>query len=390
LGLVVRLVLLPTEGLRDDLDQFAGWIHLIATNGLGSLYRPNEFGPVTFGPVMGVIWGVLSTVQPAFQTVTDASDPAIRALMKLPASMADIGLALLAAYALRRRPGWAVVAVVAILLHPAVVDVSAWWGQYESIYVLFGLAALVFALNGHNGPAAVAVALALMTKPQAVAFVIPFAAWFWATGGWREIARTAAIGVATIVIVWLPFIAAGGPRDYLANLSEYQSEIFAILSLRAWNAWWLVQTAAAGGNFIPDDVTFLGPLALRHVGYLVTAICQALIAIAIVRDARPRTLILGLTASVLVVFAFMTQMHERYAYGAAIFVLLLIPESRIRWLAIGIGIVFTLNLLAAVPPTPGIGAALPVAGALGTVGSVVMISAAVIALIEMRRRADSG
>ena len=68
--------------------------------------------------------------------MTDASDPAIRALMKLPASLADLGLAALvgvrparpAAVGRRRRRS-------AILLHPAVIDVSAWWGQYESIYV---------------------------------------------------------------------------------------------------------------------------------------------------------------------------------------------------------------------------------------------------------------
>ena len=51
---------------------------------------------------MAYIWGVLAAIEPAFQTVTDASDPWIRALMKVPASLADIGLALLVVYALPR------------------------------------------------------------------------------------------------------------------------------------------------------------------------------------------------------------------------------------------------------------------------------------------------
>jgi hypothetical protein len=34
---------------------------------------------------MAYIWATLAAVQPAFRTVTDASDPAISALMKLPA-----------------------------------------------------------------------------------------------------------------------------------------------------------------------------------------------------------------------------------------------------------------------------------------------------------------
>ena len=87
--------------------------------------------------------------------MTDASDPAIRALMKLPASLADIGLALLVAVrAARPARAGPSSAAAAILLHPAVIDISAWWGQYESIYMLSALAAVVFAVNGRNGLAA--------------------------------------------------------------------------------------------------------------------------------------------------------------------------------------------------------------------------------------------
>ena len=115
-GIAIRLWLLPTEGLRGDIDQFVGWVHHIATEGLSTLYEGTDAGPVTFGPVMAYIWALLATIQPAFATVTDASDPAIRALMKLPASLADIGLAALVAYALRDRPRWAAVGAAVVLL----------------------------------------------------------------------------------------------------------------------------------------------------------------------------------------------------------------------------------------------------------------------------------
>ncbi len=333
---------------------------------------------------MAYVWGLLAAVQPAFQTVTDASDPAIRALMKTPASVADIGLALLVAFALRDRPHWAVIGAAAIALHPAVIDISAWWGQYESIYMLSALAAVICAVHGRNGLAAALLAVALMTKPQVIPFLAPFAAWFWATGGWRGLLRAAAIGLAVIVVLWLPFLAAGGPANYLQNLAEYQGEIFNILSLRAWNLWWLVQSLFAGGGFVADDVAFLGPLTLRHVGYVLTGLLSLLVAVAILRDPRPRTLILGLAAATLVAFCFLTSMHERYAYGALVFLMLLIPEARVRWLGIAFGVVFTLNLLAAVPPTPQIAAWLPVDGWLGIVGSVAMlaITAACVVLVR--------
>src|SRR4051794_22684318 len=156
-GVAIRAMLLPADGLRDDLDQFVLWVHGIAVGGLGNAYDQN----LSFPPVMAYIWWLAGAIQPAFQTATDASDPAIRALMKLPASLADIGLALLALYALRDRIAWGVTAAIAILVIPAVFDVSAWWGQYESIYLLFALTAVVFAVEDRIPLAAAALALAL-------------------------------------------------------------------------------------------------------------------------------------------------------------------------------------------------------------------------------------
>ena len=375
-GVMIRAVLLPTEGLRDDLDQFVLWVHGIAVGGLGNAYDQD----LSFPPVMAYLWGLLAAIQPAFQTVTDASDPGIRALMKLPASLADIGLALLAVYALRDRLVWGVTAAIAILLIPAVFDISAWWGQYESIYLLFALAAVVFALEDRNAVAAAALALALMTKPQALPFLVPFAAWFWARGGLRGFVTAAAVGAGVIVLVWLPFIPAGGPAHYLDNLAHYQGGIFAILSLRAWNLWWLVQGAIGGGDFVADDNAIIGPVTFRALGYGLTALFELVVFIAVLRDPRPRTLILGLATSTLVAFCFLTSMHERYAYGALIFLMLLLVERPLRALAAAFAVVFTLNLLAAVPPTPAIGELLPISGALGVAGSVAMLAIAVACL----------
>jgi Gpi18-like mannosyltransferase len=369
-GVLIRALLLPTPGLTGDLDVFVLWTHGIAVNGLPHAYDQN----LSFPPVMAYIWGILAAVQPAFQTVTDSSDPAIRALMKVPASLADIGLALVVVYALRRTPWIAVAAGAAIFLHPAVIDVSAWWGQYESIYLLSAMLAIVLAINGRNGLAAALLAVSIMTKPQALPFLVPFAAWFWATGGLRGFVRAALIGLAVIVVLWLPFIPANGPANYLRNLAEYQGDIFNILSLRAWNLWWLVQSLFAGGHLVADDQRFLGPLTFRAVGLLITALLELVVFVSVLRDPRPRSLILGCAAATLVAFCFLTTMHERYAFAAIGFLMFLVPERRVRWLGVAFGVVFTLNLLSAVPPAPWIGAILPSTGPITVVGAIAMLA----------------
>jgi Gpi18-like mannosyltransferase len=374
----------PTEGLTGDLDQFVLWVHGIAVGPFSHAYDQN----LSFPPVMAYVWGVLAFLEPAFRTVTTSADPAIRAVMKAPASIADLALAVLVAWHLRATPRWAVAGALAIALHPAVIDVSAWWGQYESIYLLGGAVAYVLAVRGHSSWAAVALGVALMTKPQALPFLVPFAAWFLARDGWRGAIRAGIVGAATIAVLWLPFVAAGGIAGYARNLAEYQGDIFSFLSLRAWNLWWLVQDWLAPGQFVGDTNAAFGPITFRTLGYLLALAAELAVFAAVLRRPSPRTLALGLAAAVLVAFAFLTTMHERYAFGALVFLVLAFPDRRAAALAVAFGVVFTLNLLAAIPPTPGIDATLDVGGPLGIIGSIAML--AILAAVAVELRAPAG
>ena len=134
-AVAVRLALLPTEGMRGDLDLFISWTHELATDvPLGHAYDLE----LTFGPVMVYLFRLIGLLVPAFQVPTDATNPVAAAAVKLPASVADIALAVLVAWALRERPRYAIAAALGIALVPVTWYVSAWWGQFESIYALFG------------------------------------------------------------------------------------------------------------------------------------------------------------------------------------------------------------------------------------------------------------
>jgi Gpi18-like mannosyltransferase len=369
LAVALRAVLLPTVGLRSDLNIFATWTHWIATNPLGAAYRID----LAFPPVMAYVFWALGVVQPAFRTATDATDQVVRIALKVPAVLADAGLVAGVAYLLRGQPRWGIAAALGVALSPVVIYSSAWWGQFESVYVLAGLAAAILAIGGRPYLAAVALGVALMAKPQAAAFVPPFAAWMVARHGWRRGAKIGLVVGATAAILWLPFLADGGPAAYLRTLGRVQTEIFAFLSLRAWNPWWIVQASLGGGDFVGDGGAILGPLSSRIVGYVLVAIIEMAVVRMVFRSPTNRTLLLGLAASVLVCFELLTSVHERYAYGAIIFLAPLIRDRRAlaTWLALT-G-VMTLNVLAAVPPTPEIGAVLPIGGLLGIAGSIAMI-----------------
>ena len=195
--------------------------------------RPTRSGrrigqDLAFPPVMVYVFWVLGLVEPAFRTVSDAADPTVRLVLKVPALLADAGLALGVAYLARDRPRWAIVAALGVLLSPVVIYTSAWWGQFESIYVLAGLIAAILAIGGRPHLAAVALGVALMAKPQALAFVPPFVAWAIARYGWRTALTAGLVVAGTAVVLWLPFAADGGPMAYLTTLGRHQTEVFPI------------------------------------------------------------------------------------------------------------------------------------------------------------------
>ena len=132
-----------------------------------------------------------------------------------------------------------------------------------------------FAINGRDGLAAAALALAVMTKPQALPFLVPFAAWFWARGGLRGFLTATAIGIAVVVLVWLPSSRPGARRTTSAISAEYQNGIFSLLSVNAWNVWWILQVIAAGGKFASDTTAVFGPDHFRHIGFLLTGLLEA-------------------------------------------------------------------------------------------------------------------
>jgi hypothetical protein len=377
-GVAVRLWALPVHDATGDIDQFVLWVHGIALDGLQRAYDQN----LSFPAVMAWIWGALAALEPAFRTVTDASDPAIRSLMKIPASLADIGIAAGVVWWFRERPGMAVLAATAVLLWPVTWYVSAWWGQYESIYVLSALLALLAARARRPGLAAGLLALSLMSKPQALPLAVPFAAWFLATQGVRGPLRATAIGAAVIVVLWIPFLAAGGPANYVHNLGVYQNDIFSVLSLHAWNPWWLVQELGANGQFVSDQGVLIGPLTLKLVGYLLAAAVAFVTFFAVLEDPSAERLALALGVVSLGAFVTLTTMHERYAYPAFVFLLLAIGQPGVLTAWAWFAVAFAANLIVTFPPA---GWSIPETRLLSIVGAVVITAVAVVTLVTLVR-----
>jgi Gpi18-like mannosyltransferase len=390
-GLAIRLLVLPATGFIGDIDQFVEWAGHIGRNGLPNAYDAH----LSFGPVMAYAWWFLGIINPAIVAAADSSDVGVRIAMKLPALAADFALAGAVWFALRDHVRWAIAGVALVLLHPATWFSTVWWGQYESVYAVAGVIAFVFAIRGRDALAAMFLAAALMTKPQAAPLVVPFAAWYLARAGWQtpegwdvrgavlKLARLSAVGLATIVLLWAPFLAANGPLNYVHWLGRYQGEFYALLSISSWNLWWPVQEIVANGKFILDSGPLVGGLSFRVAGYLVTAALLVAVGIGIARRPTPRTFAIGLAAAVLVAYTFLTTMHERYAFLVLPFLAFVLDDRRVRLVVAVFGLTIFANMLAATAHY--IGPLVPWHGPVSIAGSVAMVGCALFLVYEVVR-----
>ena len=316
----------------------------VAVGPFAQAYR----GDINLLPVMVYIWGVLGALQPAFQTAIDASDATIRIFLKAPASLADIGLVIAAMWSLRDRPGWALVGGLAVGLHPAFFSDSAWWGQTDALYLLPAFIAFLFARAGKPIPAAIALGISVMVKPQAAIFLIPFAAFALRRLDRRQLVLSVGSLLATIAILWSPFILAGGPADYLHTVAALQTGSFASISIGAWNVWWMAGQVLPD-NLLVDSAPLLGPINAREVGIALAVVGEIIVFAAVWSVPSSRRLALGLATATLIAFCVLTAMHERYSLGALVFLVPLLPDRRILAIWVGLSVAITANMLLTEP-----------------------------------------
>ena len=383
----VRLALLPGFVLLGDLDQYARWAHHLATDlPFGAAYRQD----FSYMPVLVGMFGALARLVPVFQTAGDASDVAARMALKVPSLLGDLAIAAGLLAVLGKRPRHAVTATLAVLLVPATWYLGAWWGQVDSVYVALCLWAAILASRDRLWLFACVLGLAMMTKPQALFMVAPFAGYAIGRWGVRRAGLVGLAALAVALLTWLPFVPYGGIADYLRNLDYYQNNQYPILSVRAWNPWWLLQGAIGGDRFVLDSAPVIGPFTPRLLGIVATALGELLVFAAVRRRATAERLFLGLAAATLVAFCMMTSMHERYAFAALVLLAPLLDRRPIQLVWGVLAVAISLNVVAAAPPGE-IGPIIPLGGPVGVGGSVAMIvGTIVVCWVLIGDRSDRG
>ncbi|MCU0479132.1 MAG: hypothetical protein MUE92_10405, partial [Chloroflexi bacterium] len=343
LRLIIAYVLLPGSGFGVDLGSFSAWAIELARNGPWGLYDRPIFVDYTPG-YLYILWGL--------GLVSETFGIAIDSLLKLPAIIADLALAL-AIFALAAELGasrrGAIAAAAVFLLVPVTWFDSAVWAQVDSVGTLFLVLAVRELWRGRSERAAILTTIAAIIKPQ-FGILIPLAAVVIIRRHWVErpedgsrlgggpirIVTTTIAGLVTATLVCLPFglaivplpFAGIGLEDSLLGQIIQTAGGYPYVTVNAYNPWALVTMDGAGlasaGTWIRDApnpanpadpyYTLFGIPGVVIGGTLIAAAIVALMVVLWRRHDDRRALLVALAVMAIAFFVLPTRVHERYLY----------------------------------------------------------------------------
>jgi Gpi18-like mannosyltransferase len=325
-ALVLRLLIAPYLGFYGDLRLFQQWAIRLGQVGPHHFYVQGQFADYPPG-YLYVLW-LLGTLSAAPGYV----------LLKLPAIVADLGLALvagvlaarLAPASLKARVPVRAAVAAAVLFNPAVIALSAVWGQVDSVPAVFALLALLLLLTGPRSvrrdvAAFLVIGLAIAIKPQSgfglpVMLYVLYHRYIRGCRGWGLVD-------GILLAIWIAFgalfvwgvsgLAFGLDPIELYRFYKHSASVYPVTSANALNLWgaigfWRNDSAP------PHELTILG-LSAARVGTLAFAASIVFVLVAVHRALRrgaSEALIVtvGAASTSLLGYTLLTRMHERYMF----------------------------------------------------------------------------
>ena len=375
-GLLVRLVALPFEGTEDVLV-WKTWSYGALNQGVSRLYgvggQPPERGLVRWGdrvttvdypPIalyeLAASGAVYRLFSPSF-----ANNRWLNVAVKVPGVLAEIALSWLLLVVIARRFGrsaglWA---AAAYWVNPAMILAGSMLGYLDALMALPSLGAIAAAALNAPVAAGSLLAIACLTKLQAI-FILPVVALaLWNAGrptGAKGIIAGALSAAAVSVVVLLPYVLVGASRNVLQGVSSLLRHD--MLSADAANVWWVVTyvmraSYAAGelGAWTAWTMTMriLGMSTIIKLGYpnprpIATLSILAATAWALWRARRANDLSLLCAACAFIVHAYFmlgVAVHENHLYLAVpLLALAAAVRPRLRPMLFGVSAVLALNL----------------------------------------------
>lgn len=342
LALLIRLRWLGSDfNITADLSILRSWIGILQEHGLVAFYE--QVGERAYPPLSTYLLAAAAWLSSKLSQSAVVDQTLLNALIKLPAILADLATAVLlvTTVAARKTAVWRLLVAALYLLNPAVWYVSIYWGQTDSIYVFFLVAALLLLARGAVVPAWLCYGLSLAVKLQGLPLVILFVVWTLVNYGSRALVRGLAAAVGLVILLMLPWLLNGRQSEVTEAIFNSSTR----LVQSAYNGWYFLLRDRAG---IAEAGERSGILSFSYqtVSLFLFSIVALAVIILIIR--RKNQLSLPITAVILslAAFLFLPDMRERYLFPILPLLLWAVSQQRtLLWLYLILTATWLFNLV---------------------------------------------
>ena len=376
-GAVLRFIALPLPGTR-DVGVWKIWTYSATRLGVTRLYGVGGSPPehrvldfhgaettVDYPPLALYELAVVGQVYRASMHRQFPDTALLTAAIKAALILAEAGLAWLLFVAVRRAGSadaarWA---AAAYWLNPASIADASVFAYLDPLFVLPAVGALVAAAWSAPVFAGAWLAVAALTKAQAVVIAPAVALTVWNCGerarAPARLARTAAAWAATTAVIVAPIVFAGAGPNMIAALRSLTRHD--MLSANAPNLWWVVGYVMRAlyslelgvWNAFTAQTKILQISRVVSLGYpnprtVGTVLTLAAFGWALWTARRARDLWMATAVAAFLVHAYATlsaQVHENHLFAVVpLLAMAGAGRSRYRKLLFAVSAVFALNL----------------------------------------------
>lgn len=363
-GVLARLCFFPFWGFKQDFHFFSSWAAFTLEHPITQIYdNPAVFdhGLINYPPLYLYVLDFLAKVYHLFFDGT-LDTQIFLCFIKSTTVFFEIFTAYLIYKFIRMQHGVhaALSATAGYFCNPAILYVSAYYGQVDAIFASFLLASVVLLLMGNAFWSGCFIAAALLAKIQTVPFLPLLFFILLSKRKWIPLAWQISGFAVSILILMLPFIITGkAGLVYQRCIAENLAWSFQ-LSVSAFNIWFLHPDPKTwdyrlwGWLYGTDGMVNAHPIILlltyKKLGLGLLGLSFLYALYLIWSKCKKETVLLAFAWVSLAFFMFPTKVHERYLYPFFMFYTILCAYNpNRRWLFWGFSLTYLINLMVICP-----------------------------------------
>lgn len=347
----LRLILAAsTSGHLFDIHSLKTWFYVIQSKGLVAIFPFSDILPSYLGtrpvyPYPPIIAYTLFILQ---MFPVETMEGNLGFMIKLPPIVADLLLGLVVFITFRNRED-STAALIALFLSLLNMSNSSIWGQYDSIVALFMVLSVWLVATKRMELGWFFAALAVSTKQTALVLIPGLLILSIRQKRWSELFYGFIIFVATIFVIWYPFLLNGFTLDFAMGVSGLRlwlpgggldpisPEGGGGTSIWAFNIWPLVTLALNGqplSTGIVGSVKDTLPnqfyiMSYFQLGIVIFALTYMVVLTRIGKASNPRDVMIQFSLLMLAFYMLPTRIHERHLIYALAFLPFAYRKSKI-------------------------------------------------------------